>query len=190
MDAPDESQTSDLLAGWSRGERAALERLIPRIHDELHRLASSFFRGERAGHTLQPTALVNEVYLLLARQKRASWSNRRQVMAVCSRMMRRILVDHARAAQASKRGGGQQRVTLTGELLWDSGPDPDLLALDEALRQLADLDPQQAQVVELRFLGGLSVEETAAILGVSHPTVKRDWAMARAWLFRKLREPA
>ena len=186
MKVQEEPLTRELLAGWSSGDRAAFERLIPRVHSELHRLASSFFSGERPSHTLQPTALVNEVYLRLLRQDRAHWSSRRQLIAVCSRLMRRILVDHARAFHAAKRGGDQQRVTLTGELLWESGPDPELLALDEALDELGHLDPQQAQVVELRFLGGLTVEETAAVLGVSAPTVKRDWAMARAWLFRQL----
>ena len=166
-----------------------MELLIPRIHDELHRLASSFFHGERGGHTLQPTALVNEVYLLLARQDRAQWSNRRQLVAVCSRMMRRVLVDHARALRTEKRGGDRQRVTLTGEILWEDGPDPDLLALDEALHELGDLDAQQARVVELRFLGGLTVEETASVLDVSTPTVKREWAMARGWLYRRLCQP-
>lgn len=178
---------TQLLVDWSNGDQKALDKLMPLVYSELRRLASNYLRRERAGHTLQPTALVNEAYLKLIDQKNARWQNRAQFYGVSAQLMRRILVDHARAHQAAKRGGSdQQRLSITsaGELA--KGPELDLLALHEALQELATLDSQQERIVELRFFGGLSIEETAEVLGVGHATVERDWKMARAWLRRKL----
>jgi RNA polymerase sigma factor (TIGR02999 family) len=178
---------TQLLVDWSYGDQKALDRLMPLVYSELHRLASNYLRRERPSHTLQPTALVNEAYLKLIDQKNAKWQNRAQFYGVAAQLMRRILVDHARQHQAAKRGGSdQQRLSITSAERLVQQPEVDLLALNEALEELATLDPQQERIVELRFFGGLSIEETAEVLGIGHATVERDWKMARAWLRRKL----
>lgn len=178
---------TQLLVDWSKGDQAALEKLMPLVYDELRRLASNYLRRERASHTLQPTALVNEAYLKLVDQRHAKWQNRAQFFGISAQLMRRILVDHARQHQAAKRGGSkQQRLSITSAERVAKQPQIDLLALNEALDELTVMDPQQAQIVELKFFGGLSIEETAEVLGISHATVERDWKMARAWLRRQL----
>lgn len=183
---------TQLLVDWSKGDQAALDRLMPLVYAELRRLAGNYLRRERMNHTLQPTALVNEAYLKLIDQKQARWQNRAHFYGVAAQLMRRILVDHARQHRAAKRGGSaQQRVSITsaGQFAGKTAaaaPAVDLLALHEALEELADIDPQQARIVELKFFGGLSIEETAEVVGVGHATVERDWKMARAWLRRKL----
>lgn len=178
---------TQLLVDWSNGDQKALDKLMPLVYSELRRLASNYLRRERAGHTLQPTALVNEAYLKLIDQRHAKWQNRAQFFGVSAQLMRRILVDHARQHQAAKRGGSdQQRLSITSAERLVKRPELDLLALHEALEELATLDPQQERIVELRFFGGLSIEETAEVLGIGHATVERDWKMARAWLRRKL----
>ena len=171
---------------WRGGNEAALEQLVPLVHEELHRIARGCMRGERAGHSLQATALVNEAYLRLIGAQQVDWQNRVHFLAVSARLMRRILVDFARSKNYQKRGGGAQAVTLD-EALVVNEPGRDLIALDEALDALAKLDERKSRVVEMRFFGGLSVEETAAVLGVSGDTVMRDWRLAKAWLLRELR---
>src|SRR5205085_5328558 len=183
---------TQLLVKWGEGDKAALEQLMPLVYSELRRLARNYLRRERQDHTLQPTALVNEAYLKLIDQKNAKWQNRTQFYGVAAQLMRRMLVDHARQHQAAKRGGSdQQRLSITsagqlGAKQLANEPAVDLLALHEALNELAEIDPQQSRIVELKFFGGLSIEETAEVLGVGHATVERDWKMARAWLRRKL----
>jgi RNA polymerase sigma factor (TIGR02999 family) len=174
-----------LLRAWSDGDPGALDQLTAIVYDELHRLARRYLRGERKGHSLQTTALVNEAYLRLVDHTRMEWQNRAHFFAVSAQVMRRILVDHARRRNA-KRGRGLQRIPLDDVTLVSSAPSTDLVALDDALRLLADRDPRKAQVVEMKFFGGLSVEESAAVLGVSPVTVMRDWRTAKAWLYREL----
>ena len=185
MQSPE--NVTQLLVDWSKGDQRALDKLMPMVYSELRRLAGNYLRRERQNHTLQPTALVNEAYLKLIDQKNARWQNRAQFYGVAAQLMRRILVDHARQHQAAKRGGSdQQRLSITsaGELA--EKPDMDLLALHEALEELRAFDSQQERIVELRFFGGLSIEETAEVMGLGHATIERDWKMARAWLRRKL----
>ena len=178
---------TQLLVDWSNGDQKALDKLMPLVYSELRRQAGNYLRRERPGHTLQPTALVNEAYLKLIDQKNAKWQNRAQFFGVAAQLMRRILVDHARQHQAAKRGGSdQQRLSITSAEKLVKQPEVDLLALHEALEELTAIDPQQERIVELRFFGGLSIEETAEVLGIGHATVERDWKMARAWLRRKL----
>jgi len=178
---------TQLLKDWGEGDQAALDRLMPLVYGELRRLANNYLRRERVNHTLQPTALVNEAYLKLVDQRNARWQNRAQFFGVAAQLMRRILVDHARTHQAQKRGGSdQQRLSLTNVDRAAEKPEIDLLALHEALNELAELDPQQSRIVELKFFGGLSIEETSEVLGIGHATVERDWKMARAWLRSKL----
>jgi len=178
---------TELLIDWGNGDQAALEKLMPLVYDELRRLASNYLRRERPSHTLQPTALVNEAYLKLVDQRNAKWQNRAQFFGISAQLMRRILVDHARQHRAAKRGGSkQQRLSITSAERVVKQPEIDLLALNEALDELTIMDPQQAQIVELKFFGGLSIEETAEVLAISHATVERDWKMARAWLRRQL----
>ena len=178
---------TELLIDWGQGDQLALEKLLPLVYDELRRLAHNYLRREPAGHTLQPTALVNEAYLKLVGQKRVNWQNRAHFFAISAKLMRRILVDHARQRQAAKRGGSdQQRLSITSAETLIKQPEIDLLALNEALDELAQMDPQQGRIVELKFFGGLSIEETAEVLGISHATVERDWKLARAWLRRQL----
>ena len=186
MGVPSTTQITQWLVASRDGDVEALESLLPLVYDELHRHAVRCFVRERAGHTLQPTALVNEVYLRLVGQHEMKWQNRAQFFAVAAQMMRRILVSHARARQAAKRGGAEQRVTFTEELSAAPEPDLNLLALDEALNKLEALDPQKGRVVELRFFSGLSVPETAEVMGVSPRTVDRQWQTAKAWLYREI----
>src|SRR6266545_164661 len=178
-----------MLADWGNGDRAALDRLLPIVYQELRRLARRELRGERACHTLQPTALVNELFLRLVAQHDASWQNRAQFFGVAAQLMRRILVDHARAHLAAKRGGELPRVSLidAGDVATMT-PDVELLAIDRALTRLAEVDPAQARLVELRFFSGMTVEETAHVLGWSPRTVKREWRLAKAWLFGRLKD--
>ena len=175
-----------LLKEWSDGDRQALDRLTPLVYDELRRQAARYLRRERPGHTLQTTALINEAYLRLIDAGGVRWQSRAHFFAIAASLMRRVLVEHARRRDADKRGGSQVRVELDEASAVTGGTDVDLLAVDEALDRLAAIDPQQARVVELRFFGGLSVEEAAAALGVSPKTVKRDWSVARAWLRREI----
>jgi len=178
---------TQLLLKWNDGDPKALERLMPVVYSELRRLAANYLRRERQNHTLQPTALVNEAYLKLVDQRQSHWQNRAQFFGVAAQLMRRILVDHARQHKAAKRGGpSQERLSITNVEALSATPEVDLLALHEALEELTELDPQQGRIVELKFFGGLSIEETAEVLGVGHATVERDWKMARAWLRRKL----
>jgi RNA polymerase sigma factor (TIGR02999 family) len=180
-----------LLDRWKGGDQAALQDLLPIVYDELRRVAQRYLRSERTGHTLQSTALVHEAYIRLAQGSPRELENRAHFFAVASNLMRQILVDYARSHRAAKRGGGEYKVTLTENLPVAAGSreevgEFDLLALNEAMTGLAKLDPGQARVVELRFFGGLSIEETAAVMNVSPATVKRDWATARAWLHREM----
>ena len=178
---------TELLIDWGQGDQLALEKLMPLVYDELRRLANNYLRREPAGHTLQPTALVNEAYLKLVGQRKVNWQNRAHFFAISAKLMRRILVDHARQRQAVKRGGSdQQRLSITSAETIVKQPAIDLLALNEALDELAQMDPQQGRIVELRFFGGLSIEETAEVLSISHATVERDWKLARAGLRRQL----
>jgi RNA polymerase sigma factor (TIGR02999 family) len=184
MSAPE--NVSQLLVKWGEGDQAALDKLMPLVYGELRRLASNYLRRERQNHTLQPTALVNEAYLKLVDQK-AHWKNRAQFYGVAAQLMRRILVDHAREHQAAKRGGSkQQRLSITSARAIAETPEIDLLAVHEALEELKEFDPQQERIVELRFFGGLSIDETAEVMRIGHATVERDWKMARAWLRQKL----
>lgn len=185
MQAPD--GITQLLVRWSSGDQAALEKLMPLVYRELRRLAGNYLRRERKEHTLQPTALVNEAYLRLVDQRDAKWQNRAHFYGIAAQLMRRILVDHAREKHAEKRGGSeQQRLSITSAQGLATKPDLDLLALHEALEELKTIDPQQERIVELKFFGGLSIEETAEVMKLGHATVERDWKMARAWLRRKL----
>ena len=181
---------SDLLIAWSDGDETALEQLIPIVHDELRRVARRHMARERLGHTLQPTALVNEVYLRLVDIRRMHWQNRAQFFAIAARLMRRILVDVARSRRYQKRGGGARKVSLDAALLPAVAPTTDIVALDDALKTLSEMDPRKGQVVELRFFGGLSVEETANVLGISSDTVTRDWKLAKIWLHGQLKSSA
>ena len=184
------TDVTELLTAWRGGDASAASQLLPIIYDELHRCAARAMRRESVGHTLQPTALVNEVYLRLVNQTRAGWQNRAQFFGVAAQLMRRILVDYARARAAEKRGGGLQAVTLDDvHDAIDASSTPDamqILELNDALIKLEALDPDQARVVELRYFTGLNIEETAEALGVSASTVKREWNVARAWLRREL----
>jgi RNA polymerase sigma-70 factor (ECF subfamily) len=175
----------ELLRAWSDGDTSALERLAPIVYDELHRLARRYMRGERPGHSLQTTALVNEAYMRLVGYERMEWQNRAHFFAVSAQLMRRILVEHARRHNL-KRGGGVPHVSLDEAALVGSVRAADLVALDNAMNTLAQLDPRKAQVIEMRFFGGLSVDETADVLKVSPATVMRDWSTAKAWLYREL----
>ena len=176
-----------LLLAWGRGDETALDQLIPLVHDELRRLARRHMAGERVGHTLQATALVNEAYLRLIEVNQVRWQNRAHFFAMASRVMRRILVDAARSRGFQKRGAGAEKVSLDEALLVSGEPRQDLIALDDALNALAAFDLRKSQVVEMRFFGGLSVEETAEALHVSADTVMRDWRLAKVWLVRELR---
>jgi RNA polymerase sigma-70 factor (ECF subfamily) len=180
------AEVTKLLQEWTNGEEQALDRLVPQIHRELRKLAASYLRKERPDHTLQPTALVNEAFLKLIDQRAVRWQNRAHFFGIAAQAMRRILVDHARAHGASKRGDGAKRVPLEDAEMIGGVVDIDLLALDEALTRLAAIDPQQSRVVELRFFGGLTMEETAEVMHISPATVGREWRMAKAWLFAEM----
>ena len=182
------SKVTELLVAWSEGDQAALETLTPLVHEELRRLAHHYMKGERPGHTLQTTALVNEAYLKLIDQKRVKFKNRSQFFALAATLMRHILVDHARDRRSLKRGGGALKVSFEKALIVSGDRNEDLVALDDALVRLASVDVRKSKVVELRFFGGLSVDETAEALDVSAVTVMREWRMAKAWLYNSLNE--
>ena len=181
------ADVTTLLLAWGDGDESALERLIPIVHEELHRIARACMDGERPGHTLQPTALVNEAYLRLIETQGMNWQSRAHFLSMAARLMRRILVDFARSKQYLKRGGGAVNVSLDPDVAVSVQPDRDLVALDDALEALARVDDRKSRVIEMRFFGGLSVKETAEALQVSPETVMRDWKMAKAWLLRQLR---
>src|SRR5579863_8030405 len=178
-------EVSELLQAWTAGDRSVLDRLTPIVYDELHRLARRYMKGERSGHSLQTTALVNEAYMRLVDYKGMQWQNRAHFFAVSAQLMRRILVEHARRHNL-KRGSGVPHVSLEETAIVGEDRAADLVALDDAMNALARLDPRKVQVVEMRFFGGLSVEETAEVLKVSPVTVMRDWSTAKAWLYREL----
>jgi len=186
IDSPGPAQITRLLIDWRGGDQSALEQLIPLVHEELRRLARRHMAHERVGHTLQATALVNEAFVRLIDVRQVKWQDRAHFFAMSSRLMRRILVDFARSKGYQKRGGGAQKVSLDEALVVATEPGQDLVALDDALNALAAFDVRKAQVVEMRFFGGLSVEETAEALNVSVDTVMRDWKLAKAWLLREL----
>ncbi|MGE5208337.1 MAG: sigma-70 family RNA polymerase sigma factor [Alphaproteobacteria bacterium] len=179
-------EVTQLLGDWSRGNERALEKLIPLVQPELHRLAHYYMSRERAGHTLQTTALLNEAYLQLTDKTQPPWQNRAHFMAVAAQLMRRIMVNHARTRQALKRGAGAIRVTLDEAALVTEGRAEELLALDEALEKLAEFDRRRCEIVEMRYFGGLTVEEIAEVLKVHPNTVMRDWKAAKAWLYAEL----
>jgi RNA polymerase sigma-70 factor, ECF subfamily len=185
-----EGEITRLLVQIKGGNRQAESDLIPLVYDELRRLARGYMRRERPEHTLQPTALVHEAYMRLVDESGIDWQGRAHFFAVAAQLMRRILVDHARAHRAGKRGGPEQRLSLEDGLVFTEAKNDELLALDEALARLARQDPRLAQVVEMRFFGGLSFEEIARLLGVSLRTAKRDWAVARAWLYEEISKEA
>lgn len=178
---------TELLQAWSGGDESALEKLIPLVYDELRRLAKRYIGRERPGHTLQTTALVNEAYLRLIDAQQVQWQNRAHFFAISAQLMRRILVDFARSKRFAKRGGETVQVSLAEAVLMPQERDADLVALDEAMAELAKVDERKSRVVELRFFGGLSVEETAEVLKVSAETVMRDWKVAKVWLLRELK---
>ncbi len=180
------NQVTELLVRWRGGERAALDSLMPLVYGELRRIAQHYLNNERPDHTLQSTALVHEAYVRLTGQALPQWQNRAHFFAVAAQLMRQILVDYARSHRASKRGGNVYKMALDEAEEQPQLFDIDIIALDDALKSLADMDSQQSRVVELKFFGGLSIEDTADVLGVSPSTVKRDWVTARAWLYREL----
>lgn len=186
MPAVSEHEITRWLAAYQKGDAVAFEKILPLVYEELHRLAMRAFSRERSGHTLQPTILVDEVYLRLANQRDANWQNRAQFFAIAAQMMRRILVSHARARQAAKRGGAEHRITLTEDVAAGPQRDVNLLALDEALKKLEAIDLEKSRMVELRFFSGLSVTETAEVMGVSPRTIDRQWQTAKAWLHREI----
>jgi RNA polymerase sigma factor (TIGR02999 family) len=183
---PSPEQVTRLLQAWSKGEESALEKLLPLVHRQLHRLAHKYMKGERTGHTLQTTALVNEAYVRLLGYRKVNWKNRIQFFAISARLMRRILVDAARERISKKRGGGAEKIVFDELLVGPSEQAHDLVALDDALKALAEVDPRKSQVVELRFFGGMTGEEIAKLLKVSPDTVLRDWRLAKAWLKREM----
>lgn len=186
IDATSRATITQLLIGYSKGDRSALDEMLPLVYNELKRLASYYLNREREGHTLQTTALVHEAYLRLVDQQQVNWKNRSQFLGIAAEMMRRILVNHARDRAVQKRGGDAKRVSLS--IVGESGnqPDIDLIALDQALNQLSELDARKARIVELKFFGGMTTEETAEVLGISTATVEREWNHSRAWLYRAI----
>jgi RNA polymerase sigma factor (TIGR02999 family) len=185
---PPPHDVTALLVAWGDGDESALARLVPIVHDELHRIARACMAGERGGHILEATALVNEAYLRLVGTQHMNWRNRAHFLAMAARLMRRVLVDFARSNQFVKRGGGAVNVSLAPDLAICVQPGRDLVALNDALDALANVDERKSQVIEMRFFGGLSVKETAEALDVSVETVMRDWKLAKAWLLRQLRD--
>ena len=181
---------TELLLAWGRGDKAALDRLVPMVHHELLRMARRFMAGERPHHTIQATALVNEAYLRLIQIDRVNWQNRAHFFAVAARLMRRVLLDAARARGKDKRGGGMLKLSLDEAFIPADDRGRDLVALDDALRSLSAGYPRHGEVVELRFFGGLTLDETAEVLGVSRDTVKRDWRFAKLWILREMRRPS
>ncbi|HQR35264.1 MAG TPA: sigma-70 family RNA polymerase sigma factor [Blastocatellia bacterium] len=184
---PTSPDVTQLLRNWQGGDQAARDQLLGIVYDELRRQAARYLRRERPDHTLQPTALVHEAYLQLIDQSRVSWENRAHFFGAAARLMRRVLVDHARAHQAEKRGSGEEKLALDEAIAVPESKDLNILALNDALEELARLDEQQSRIVELRYFGGLSIEETATITGVSPATVKREWAMAKVWLHNQIK---
>jgi len=179
-------ELTGLLQAWGQGDEAALQKLVPLVYDQLHVAARRYMAGERPGHTLQATALIHETYLRLISVRQVKWQNRAHFFAICAQLMRRILVDFARSRGYQKRGGGATAVDFDEALVVSSHPDVNLVALDDALGRLAEVDERKSRVVELRFFGGLSVKETAEVMKVSVDTVMRDWKLAKAWLLREL----
>ena len=186
MSTPSSHNITQLLIAWSDGDPAALEQLTPLVYKELHRLARRYMAGERPGHLLQTSALVNEAYMRLIDWKHVHWQNRAHFFGVAAKAMRHILVDYARSKSRGKRGGWQDRVTLVDDAAISSGRSAEIVALDDALNQLAALDERKVRVVEMKFFGGLKTEEIAGVLRVSPETVKRDWSFAQTWLLREL----
>lgn len=184
METP--ADVTQLLLAWSSGNREALDQLLPLVYHELRKIAERYLKRERSGHTLQTTALVHEAYLKLIDQRQVQWQNRAHFFGIAAQAMRRILVDHARSRQTGKRGSGGVRITLDENLAVSDERAADLLALDDALNALAELDPQKSRIVELRYFGGLSIEETAEVLGIGTATVIRQWRLARAWLYGEI----
>jgi|SRR5271169_6346949 len=187
MESPSPDVTV-LLLELTHGDQEAAARLMPLVYKELRRLAGGYMKRERPDHTLQATALVHEAYLKLVKQRSVDWQGRSHFFGIAAQLMRRILIDHARSHLRAKRGGAQQVLPLDEALVFSPGQSADLMRLDEALERLAKLDPRQSKIVELRFFGGLSIEETAEFLGISPKTVKRDWSVAKAWLHGELRQ--
>ena len=181
-------QITEMLQAWGEGDSTALEQLLPLVYDELHRLAGAYLRGERRGHTLQTTALINEAYLRLAEWKNVQWKNRAHFLGVAAQMMRRVLVDFARSRHYAKRGGDAQPVEFEEAKIAAPRRDAEIIALDDALKTLAEIDPRKCLLVELRYFGGLSVGETADAMNLSPRTVMREWQAARAWLYRELKK--
>jgi len=179
-------QVTQLLIEWSNGDKKALNKLMPLIHEELRRLAHHYMSHERPGHTLQTTALVNEAYLRLVNRKGVHWQNRAHFFAIAATLMRSILVDHARGLAYAKRGGGARKIELDEALIVSREQAAEVVALDDVLKELAHFDPQQGRIVELRFFGGLTIDETAEVLALSPATIKREWSTAKAWLYREL----
>jgi RNA polymerase sigma factor (TIGR02999 family) len=186
MTEPSPEEVSQLLIEWSNGDKSALDKLTPLIYEELRRLAHHYMNRERAGHTLQTTALVNEAYLRLVNRKDVQWQNRAHFFAIAAKLMRCILVDHARSHAYAKRGGGAAKVTLDEALIVSQERAGEVVALDDALTRLEQIDAQQSNIVELRFFAGLTIEETAEVLNLSPATIKREWVTAKAWLYREL----
>jgi RNA polymerase sigma factor (TIGR02999 family) len=183
---PSQKEVSELLKSWGQGNAVAREKLMPLVYSELHRLAHNYMRHERPGNTLQTSALVNEAYLRLVDQRDMHWKNRAQFFGIAAQLMRRILVDHARTRHAAKRGGDALKVSLDEALVISGQRSAEVVALDEALRGLAVIDQRKSQIVEMRFFGGLSIEEVAEVLKVSPGTVMRDWTLAKAWLRKSM----
>jgi len=181
-------EISVILRDWSDGNRASADALLTIVYDELRKIAAQYLSKERSGHTLQPTALVHEAYMKLVDISDIKWQDRAHFFAVSANVMRHILVDHARAKRAAKRGGSAQRIEFDDAVSLSNEPNVDLLAIDESLKELAKFDEQQSRIVELRFFGGLTIEETAHVVGISPATVKREWSVAKAWLRRRLQE--
>jgi RNA polymerase sigma factor (TIGR02999 family) len=190
MGAPSTNEVTERLIAWGAGDRAAFDHLLPLVYQDLRRMAGAYLRQENPGHTLQPTALVHETWLRLIDQTRVNWRNRAQFFGVAAQMMRRILVDHAKAKHREKRGGGAVKLSLDDLINLSQERLADLIALDDALDDLSRIDGRKCRVIELRYFGGFSVEETAQILEVSSETVMRDWKMAKAWLYQRIRREA
>src|SRR5262245_46427850 len=186
MDTPSPEEVTQLLLAWNEGDQAALEKLVPLVETELRRLAKHYMQKERPDHTLQTTALVNEAYLRLIDWKNIKWQNRAQFFAVSAQLMRNILVNYAETRKAAKRGGGDYKIAIDEAFDLAKKQDLDILELDDALKSLAAVDGRKSRIVELRFFGGLTIEETSEVLGISHATVEREWDRARAWLYREL----
>ncbi len=186
MSQPSTHEVTQLLVEWSNGDKAALDKLMPLVHAELRRLAHRYMSRERPGHTLQTTALVNEAYVRLVNRKDVHWQNRAHFFAIAAELMRTILVDHARSHAYAKRGGGAQKIELDEAMIVSQERAAEVVALDDVLKELAKIDPQQSRIVELRFFGGLTIEETAEVFGLSPATIKREWSTAKAWLYHEL----